>query len=88
MPADDRPGWRQVADAIRDAIASGALAPGDSLPSVQELSKLQGVRTATLRQALSALAAEGHVLIRQGRTAIVVGEAASRSWRRSAAPGP
>ena len=72
--ADDRPGWRQVADAIRDAIASGAIAPGDSLPSVQELSKLQGVRTATLRQALSALAAEGHVLIRQGRTAIAVGE--------------
>ena len=76
-PADHRPAWRQVADAIRDAIVSGALAPGDSLPSVRELSELQGVRTATLQHALSTLAAEGLVLIRQGRTAVVVGEAAA-----------
>jgi integrase len=86
-PADRRPAWRQVAEAISAAIGSGVLAPGDSLPSVRELSELQGVRTATLQHALSTLAAEGLVQIRQGRTAVVVGEAAAGAGRSARRPG-
>jgi hypothetical protein len=86
-PAGGRPARRQVADAISDAIGSGALAPGDPLPSVRELSALQGVRTATLQHALSTLAAEGLVLIRQGRTAVVLGEAAAGAGRAPRRPG-
>jgi hypothetical protein len=51
-PADSRPGWEQTAGRLRDAIASGALAPGEPLPSVRELNEMQGVRTATLQHAL------------------------------------
>jgi len=73
-PADPRPAWEQAAGRLRDAIGSGALAPGDPLPSVRELHALQGVRAATLQHALTVLADEGLVVLRQGRTAVVAGE--------------
>ena len=69
-----RPAWQQVADTLRDAIGSGMLAAGESLPSVQEMSALQGVRVATLQHALTVLAEEGLVVLRQGRTAVVAGD--------------
>ncbi len=48
-----RPAWQQVADTLRDAISSGMLAAGESLPSVQEMSVLQEVRIATLQHGRS-----------------------------------
>ena len=36
-PSDDRPVYRRIADALREAIESGELAPGDKLPSETEL---------------------------------------------------
>ena len=74
-PACRRPAWQQVADAIRDAIGSGVLAAGDSLPSVREMSALQDVPVATLQHALAVLADEGLIVLRQGRTAVVAGDA-------------
>ena len=73
--------WRQVADTIADAIYSGMLTPGEPLPSVRELSELQGVPVATLQHALAVLANEGLVVVHQGRTAIVAGDLTSE--RRS-----
>jgi integrase len=74
-PASGQPGWEQVANAIGDAIRSGMLPPGESLPSVREMNALQGVPVATLQHALAVLADEGLLVIRQGRTAMVVGNA-------------
>jgi integrase len=71
-----RPAWQQVANTLRDAIGSGMLAAGESLPSVQEMSALQGVRVATLQHTLAVLAEEGLVVLRQGRTAVVAGDVA------------
>src|SRR5260370_27666487 len=73
-----KPAWQQVVDTIRTAIQSGMLTVGERLPSVGEISALQGIRTATLQHTLAVLADEGLVLLRQGRTAIVAGEAASK----------
>ncbi len=70
-PACCRPAWEQVADTVRDAIGSGVLAAGDSLPSVREMSVLQDVPVATLQHALAVLADEGLIVVRQGRTAVV-----------------
>ena len=87
-PADSRPAWEQAAGRLRDAIGSGALAPGDPLPSVRELNALQGVRTATLQHALTVLADEGLIVLRQGRTAVVAGEADAAGARgRARRPG-
>jgi len=85
--ASRRPAWRQVADTIGTAIRSGLLAAGEPLPSVREMSALQGIRTATLQHALAVLADEGLVLLRQGRSAIVAGEADSKG-RAGRTPRP
>jgi regulatory GntR family protein len=55
-------------------VSSGMLSAGDSLPSVQEMSALLDVRVATLQHALAALAEEGLIVVRQGRTAVVAGD--------------
>ncbi len=40
-PADRRLEWEQAADRVREAIRSGQLAPGDTLPSVPDLARLR-----------------------------------------------
>jgi len=74
-PACGQPAWQQAANAIGDAIRSGMLSPGEPLPSVREMSALQGVPAAPLQHALAVLADEGLLVIRQGRTAVVAGDA-------------
>jgi integrase len=73
-PADPRLEWQQAADRVRAAIHSGQLAPGDALPSVPDLARLQGLKPGTVRHALIALARDGLVEIRQGTTAMIIGE--------------
>ena len=73
-PASRQPAWQQVADTIGNAIRSGTLTAGETLPSVREMSDLQDVPLATLQHALAVLAGEGLIVIRQGRTAIVAGD--------------
>src|SRR5271165_2230884 len=74
-PGSRQPAWRQVVEAIGAAIRSGMLAAGEPLPSVREMSALQDVPVATLQHALAVLADEGLVVVRQGRTAVVAGDA-------------
>ena len=50
-PADRRVEWEQAADRVRAAISSGQLAPGDTLPSVPDLARLQGLKPGTVRHA-------------------------------------
>ncbi len=72
-PADPRPAWQQAADKLRAAIQSAEHAPGDALPSVPELHELQGMKPGTVRHAFLALAEEGLVHIRHGRTTTIAG---------------
>ena len=73
-PADPRLEWEQAADRVRAAIRSGQLTSGDPLPSVPGLARLQGLKPATVRHAFLALADEGLVHIRHGRTTMIAGE--------------
>lgn len=59
MPA--KPKWAQLADHIRQQIASGELAPGDKLPSTSQLCQQHGVSAIVVRQAIFALRTEGLV---------------------------
>jgi DNA-binding GntR family transcriptional regulator len=52
---------------IKAKIASGDLAPGDALPSQQELMSAYGVAQGTVRQALDRLAADGLVIAHKGK---------------------
>jgi integrase len=82
-----RPGWRQVAETIREAAGSGGLAPGEQVPSVRELAGRNGVPVAAVRRALAELAAEDVIVVCQGRRAVVSGEAAAAPPRRGRAVG-
>jgi len=63
----------QIADQIRDLIASGAAEPGRQLPSERELAQDLGVSRPTVREALIALEVAGLIDIRVGVGAFVRG---------------
>ncbi|MEA3231334.1 MAG: FCD domain-containing protein [Thermodesulfobacteriota bacterium] len=56
---------------ILDSIQSGALKPGDKLPTEHELTKMFGVGRSSLREAMSALALVGYIEVIQGRGTFV-----------------
>jgi GntR family transcriptional regulator len=57
---------RQIADQIRTHSASGALAPGDRLPSVRQLARELLVNQNTILRVYERLTAEGLLERRQG----------------------
>ena len=88
-PVDRRPEWQQIADTLRDAIESGQLAPGDTLPSVPDLARLQVLKPGTIRHAVIALADDGLVDIHHGRTTTVAGEPdRDKPGLQASRPGP
>jgi GntR family transcriptional regulator len=66
MPPSRPPAYRRIAEDIRQQIATGALAPGDVLPSEAELREQYGVSNTVVRNALLILKAERLVEGRQG----------------------
>jgi GntR family transcriptional regulator len=82
--ADDRPPYRQIAAALREAIAAGRLAPGDRLPSESELVTRYDVARMTARQAIQELKTEGLVVSEHGRGVFVRSAPVVRGWPRSA----
>jgi GntR family transcriptional regulator len=68
---DERPPYRQIAAALREAIRLGRLVPGDQLPSEAELVQHYGVARMTARQAIQELRTEGLVVAEHGRGVFV-----------------
>ena len=58
---DSRPIYEQVRDALRRLVVSGALAPGDKLPSVRQLAASLAINPNTIQRAYEALEQEGYV---------------------------
>lgn len=69
--ASPRPLYWQVEHDLRERITSGVWAPGDRIPSEQELGELYGASRITIRQALGNLASEGLVSREPGRGTFV-----------------
>lgn len=65
-PDDPRPPYLQVATALRAAILTRKIEPGDKLPSQNELAERYGVSRMTIQQALRVLKDESLVVARQG----------------------
>lgn len=61
----------QLAQRLRDEIASGALKPGDQLPTEKDLVARYGLSSSTVRQAVLTLAAEGRLYRRAGKGTFV-----------------
>jgi DNA-binding transcriptional regulator YhcF (GntR family) len=65
-PDDPRPPYQQVANALRAAILTRKFAPGEKLPSGNELAQRYGVARMTIQQAMRLLKEEGLIVARQG----------------------
>lgn len=65
------PVYRQLADLLRDAISSGALAEGKPLPSESTLMGEHDVSRDTVRKAVRLLRDEGLVITVQGKGSYV-----------------
>jgi DNA-binding GntR family transcriptional regulator len=74
----DVPVGVQLAWALRGAIESGVLRPGDRLPPLRELAAEVGVNANTLRAAYAKLEADGLIETRHGSGTFVTGSRASR----------
>lgn len=70
---DPRPPYAQIADAMRESIRAGELAPGERLPSGRELATHYGVALMTIQKALATLRDEGLVHSYRGRGTFVHG---------------
>lgn len=71
-PADDpRPPYVQTADALREQIQDGQLAPGTKLPSARDLQAQFGIANSTAQNALRVLKEEGLIYSVQGRGVFV-----------------
>jgi GntR family transcriptional regulator len=74
----DVPVGVQLAWALRGAIESGVLRPGDRLPPLRDLADEVGVNANTLRAAYAKLEADGLIETRHGSGTFVIGPAARR----------
>jgi len=63
--------WRQIANQLQQAIATGTHAPGARLPTEAELSQQFRVNRHTVRRALEELSRAGLVRVEQGRGSFV-----------------
>lgn len=71
-PSSGIPVYRQLIDQVKLLVASGALRPGDALPSTRALSAQLGVNPMTVSKAYGLLEREGLVERRPGLPLIVL----------------
>jgi DNA-binding GntR family transcriptional regulator len=78
-------GYREIAQALRESIQSGELAPGALLPSESEVASRWTVSRVTARRALSALEGEGLIdtVAGRGRFVKVTGTEQKRAGSRA-----
>jgi DNA-binding transcriptional regulator YhcF (GntR family) len=65
------PIWSQIEDGVRHLVASGALRPGDLLPSVRDLAKEQRINPNTVAKAYQRLVDAGVLETRRGEGTFV-----------------
>jgi GntR family transcriptional regulator len=66
-PGANRPIYRQIIDQVRQAVATGTLAVGDSLPSVRQLAEQLVLNHNTVAKAYAELVREGVLESQHGR---------------------
>jgi len=65
------PIWSQIEEGVRHLVASGALRPGDALPSVRDLAREQRINPNTVAKAYQRLAEAGILEARRGEGTFV-----------------
>jgi GntR family transcriptional regulator len=70
-PTLPTPIWSQIEEAVRYLVASGALRPGDALPSVRDLARDQRINPNTVAKAYQRLVEAGILETRRGEGTFV-----------------
>ncbi|MCC7140046.1 MAG: GntR family transcriptional regulator [Planctomycetes bacterium] len=65
-PSRGEPPFQQLVDAVKRAVATGALSPGDRLPSVRDLARELVLNPNTIAKAFRELESEGVTVSRPG----------------------
>ena len=64
---DARPIYEQVKDGLRHLVVTGAIQPGDQLPSVRALASALAINPNTIQRAYESLEAEGYLYTMPGK---------------------
>ena len=70
---DSRPIYAQIKDGLRKLIITGALPPGEKLPSVRELASELAINPNTIQRAYRELEAEGYINTAAGKGSFAAG---------------
>ena len=68
---DARPIYEQVKDGLRRLVVTGAMQPGDKLPSVRSLASSLAINPNTIQRAYEALEREGYLYSVAGKGSFV-----------------
>ena len=79
---DARPIYEQVKDGLRHLVVTGAIQPGDQLPSVRALASALAINPNTIQRAYNELEAEGYIYSVAGKGSFVSGTADADAARR------
>ena len=80
---DGRPFYEQVKEDLRRLVVSGALRPGDKLPSVRELAGQLAINPNTIQRAYRELEAEGYIVSVPGKGSFAAEREDENDRRRS-----
>ena len=70
-PLNPDPMYKQIADQIKDAVATKVLKPESKLPSIREMSKELKISIITIKRAYTDLEKEGYIFTRSGMGSFV-----------------
>lgn len=79
---DPRPIYEQIRDALRQLILSGAIAPGEKLPSVRELAASLAINPNTIQRAYRELEHLGLIYTQPGKGAFAAQDKAAVQRRK------
>lgn len=71
---DGRPIYEQVKDGLRRLLVTGAIQPGDKLPSVRALASSLAINPNTIQRAYEALEGEGYLYTVAGKGSFAAGQ--------------
>ena len=80
---DSRPIYEQVRDGLRRLIITGAIPPGDKLPSVRAMAGQLAINPNTIQRAYNELEGEGYIYSVPGKGSFAAGNAGADAQRRT-----
>jgi len=81
---DSRPIYEQVRDGLRHLVMTGALQPGDKLPSVRAMASSLAINPNTIQRAYEALEKEGYLYTVAGKGSFAAPQSDINANRRLA----